>query len=206
MHINHSCVSLSCCLRTHLVQLLSRIDTVTCSQIVTFIVDGTKTQGSMTGAEERDVLFARLFGLTAVIKSGLIVRTSALAKSAAPASALSSYEETVIGLVALGETKSWLRESAWWTIALAIDALVESDVSWKGDAINSTLHQLFVENKPWSPEKVALALKLQNLYPARDWKQLLSPSFKNPDLLSAANLQVVARIVKVRQLTRVRKL
>ncbi|GLB35405.1 putative DNA polymerase phi [Lyophyllum shimeji] len=182
-----------------LTELLSRLDTVTCSQIVTLVMDGTKTQGSMSGQEERDMLFARLFGLTAVIQSGLLVRTGSLATSASSApeaSTLASYEETIRTLLALGEKKSWLRESAWWTISLAVDALEEAEVTWKQDAVQSTLQRLFVDNQNWSPEKVALALKLQTLYPNHDWREVFSPSFKNPDLLHASNLQHVARILK----------
>jgi len=50
--------------------------------IVSIILDSSKTQGSMTGQEERDVLFARLFGLTSVIQSGLLVRQRPLLASA----------------------------------------------------------------------------------------------------------------------------
>ncbi|KAG5652336.1 hypothetical protein H0H81_005357 [Sphagnurus paluster] len=182
-----------------LTELLTRIETVTCTQIVTLIVDGTKTAGSMTGQEERDVLFARLFGLTAVIQSGLVVRSGLLSTSASTAthaSSLSSYDETIKQLLALGEKKSWLRESAWWTIGLAVDSLQVSEVTWKKEAVDVTLNNLFVENKDWSPEKVALALKLQALHPAQDWRKFFAPSFKNPELLHASNLQNLARILK----------
>ncbi|KAF9466352.1 DNA polymerase phi-domain-containing protein [Collybia nuda] len=182
-----------------LTELLSRIETVTCFQIITLIVNETKAQGSITGQEERDILFARLFGITSVIQSGLLVRTGALtasASSAAQASTVTSYEEAITQLLFLGEKKSWLRESAWWTITLAIDALEGSDVNWKDGAIDITLQHLFIENSVWSPEKVALALKLQNLHPDRDWKKYFSPSFKNPDLLNVGNLQNLARILK----------
>jgi DNA polymerase phi len=154
----------------------------------------------MTGQEERDVLFARLFGLNSVMQSGLLVRTGALdtpASSTAQASTLESYHQTIVELLALGEKKSWLRESAWWTIALAIDALNGSDVKWKEDAADFTLQQLFVENKNWSPEKVALCLKLQDLYPNRDWDKFLCPTFKSSDLLHTGNLQLLARVLKV---------
>ena len=173
---------------------------MTCSQIVTLIVDASKSQGSMTGQEERDVLFARLFGLTAVIQAGLLVRTKPLPTSASSAtlpSTLSSYQETITQLLILGDKKSWLRESACWTICLAIDALGESDVSWKTDAVEMTIQSIFLENRNWSPEKVAIALKLQNRYPERDWRDILLPSFKNPDLLSTGNLQSIAGILKV---------
>jgi len=154
----------------------------------------------MSGREERDVLFARLFGTMSVIQSGLAVRTRPLptsASSATLASTLESYDHIIIQLIGLGDQKSWLRESAWFAISLAISALYESEVSWKEDAVEKTLQHLFVENKIWSTEKIALALKLQDLYPGRNWKTLLSPTFRMSDLLSTGNLMIIARILKV---------
>lgn len=182
-----------------LTELLSRIDTVTCSQILNLISESSKHQGSMSGQEERDILFARLFGTISVIQSGLAVRarpSSSSVSSATLASTLESYERIMIELIGLGDQKSWLRESAWFAIGLAVSALYESAVSWKEDAVEKTLHHLFIENKIWSTEKFALALKLQDLYPGRDWKTLLSPTFKMSDLLSTGNLMMVARILK----------
>ena len=178
-------------------KLLSRIDTVTCSQIVQILLDSSKTQGSMTGQEERDVLFARLFGLTSVIQSGLLLRDKSLPSSSTVASDLASFQEVLAQLIALGEKKSWLRESAWWSIGLAVDALTASSVSWKDEAFDATIAAVYSESKLWTPEKVALTLKLQAFCPSREWKQLFSPTFKNPDLLSAGNLSAIARILKV---------
>ncbi|KAJ6546537.1 DNA polymerase phi-domain-containing protein [Mycena vulgaris] len=182
-----------------LTELLSRLDTVTCSQILALVIDATKSQGSMTGQEERDVIFARLFGLTAIIQSGLIVRTKPLpfsASSETSASSVVSFQEAVSNLLALGEKKSWLRESAWWTLGLAIDALTASEVSWKENAFDVTVDCIFGENSAWSPEKVAITLKLQNIHPDRDWRKFLCPAFKNPDLLGNANLLTLGRILK----------
>lgn len=153
----------------------------------------------MTGQEERDLLFARLFGFTSIIHSGLLVRQTPLPNSASTsthASSLAGYQETLSQLILLGERKSWLRESAGWTIALAIDALITSDVGWKDEALEATTQALFDDRKTWTPEKVALALKLQaNI--EKDWQKFLSPIFKGPQLLSSANLTVLARILKV---------
>ncbi|KAJ7905348.1 hypothetical protein B0H14DRAFT_2659931 [Mycena olivaceomarginata] len=182
-----------------LTELLSRLDTVTCSQILALVIDATKSQGSMTGQEERDVIFARLFGLTAIIRSGLIVRTKPLpfsASSETSASSLASFQETVSNLIALGEKKSWLRESAWWSLGLAIDALNASDVPWKDGAFDATVECVFSENAAWSPEKVAITLKLQNIQPDRDWRKIPCPAFKSPDLLANANLQTLGRVLK----------
>ncbi|KAJ7740748.1 DNA polymerase phi-domain-containing protein [Mycena maculata] len=182
-----------------LTELLSRLDTVTCSQILALLTDATKPQGSMTGQEERDVIFARLFGLTAIIQSGLIVRTKPLpfsASSETSASSVASFREAVSNLIALGEKKSWLRESAWWSLGLAIDALNASDVPWKAGALDATAECVFSENTAWSPEKVAITLKLQSINPDRNWRKLLCPTFKTPDLLASTNLLTLGRILK----------
>ncbi|KAJ3845276.1 DNA polymerase phi-domain-containing protein [Lentinula raphanica] len=182
-----------------LTELLSRIDTVTASQIFTLIMDATKSQGSMTGQEERDVLFARLFGMTAIIQSGLIVRTKPLPTSQSSvtlASSFAAYEQILMELLVLGEKKAWLRESAWWALSLAADTLEAAEVSWKDEAVAATVQHAFVENTVWSPEKIALALKLQSAFENLDWRSLVSPTFKNPDLLGTANLQTLALILK----------
>jgi len=156
----------------------------------------------MTGQEERDVLFARLFGLSAVIHSGLLVRQTPL--SASPSSAtnpscLGSYRELVDHLLALGEKKSWLRESAWWTIGHAIDTVVKSSVLWREEALASTLEVVYARNKDlWTPETIAITLKLQPAMPEHNWKKTLTPAFKDADILSSANFSALGRILKVR--------
>ncbi|KAH9842530.1 DNA polymerase phi-domain-containing protein [Rhodofomes roseus] len=179
-----------------LTELLSKIDTVTCSQILALVLDSSKTEGTMTGQEERDMYFARLFGFISVIQSGLLFRETTLPSSSSLVSSLDNYKEAFAELVALGEKKSWLRESAWWAIGLAIEALLASDVSWKDDAVESTVSVLFAEKKAWTPEKIALTLKLQTQLPSRDWQKLLSPTFKSPELLITGNLGTIARILR----------
>jgi DNA polymerase phi len=168
------------------------------------IMDNTKHQGSMKGQEERDILFARLFGISSIIQSGLAVRTTplpSLATSETPASSPECYEQIISSLLSLGDQKSWLRESAWFTINLAVDALYGSDVSWKEKAVDKTLDALFTTHSVWSTEKLALTLKLQDSFPSRDWKSYLSPIFKNTNILSTGNLATVAKILKVGQLS-----
>ena len=153
----------------------------------------------MTGQEERDVLFGRLFGLTAVIQSGLLVRLAPLLSSTSTSSnpsSLAGYKEVLSQLIALGEKKSFLRESAWWTMSLAIDALNSSEVAWKKEAVEFTVQSVLVDHTIWTPEKVAITLKFQCAHPKYDWS-ILSPTFKNTALLSSVNLQTLARILKV---------
>lgn len=172
---------------------------MTCAQVVKLVMDNSKTQGSMTGQEERDVLFARLFGLMSVIQSGLVVRTGSLnvsASSSSQISTLSSYTDVLAELVIIGEKKSWLRESAWFAVLLGVDVLHEANVEWKEEAVDATIRQIFVEYKIWSPEKIALALKMQSLFPEENWSAHFAPTFKNGDILSSTNLPMLAKILK----------
>ena len=178
-------------------KLLSRLDTITCGQIVKLLLDMSKTQGSISGQEERDNLFARLFGITSVIHSGLFVRTGTLPTSSTSASSFESYELVVTTLIALGEKKSWLREGAWWALASAIETLATSDVGWKEEAVRATLDSIFAKGSAWTPEKLALTLRLQALFPEKDWISLLSTVFKSTDILATQNLKLIANILKV---------
>ncbi|KAG1875007.1 DNA polymerase phi-domain-containing protein [Suillus tomentosus] len=183
-----------------LTELLSRLDTVTSAQVISIIVDGSKTQGSMTGQEERDVLFARLFGLATIIHSGLLVRQTPLStspSSATNSSSLESYKELVNHLLVLAEKKSWLRECTWWTIGQAIDAVIKSSVSWKEEALASTLEVVYEREKNiWTPETVAITLKLQPAMPKHDWKKTLAPTFKDSAILASSNFSSLGHILK----------
>jgi DNA polymerase phi len=165
-------------------------------------MDSSRGQGSISGQEERDMLFARLFGFTAVVQSGLLFRTnplpSSMSSDAAPAD-LESYEEYLAELLAVGEKKSWLRESAWWTLILVVDALEQSEVDWKDAAKDVTLSKVFAADVVWSPEKIAMTLKMQAKYPSENWRDFLAPTFKHGNPLHVGNLVPLARILKVRR-------
>ncbi|KAG5221169.1 DNA-directed DNA polymerase [Salix suchowensis] len=62
---------------------------VALTEILSLILDNSKPPTSATGQEERDSLFARLFGLTSVIQSRLLVNTKALSASASSTTAIS---------------------------------------------------------------------------------------------------------------------
>ncbi|KAG9099782.1 hypothetical protein FRC06_004852 [Ceratobasidium sp. 370] len=190
-----------------LTELLTRLNTVDAAGMISSILEASVTSGSMKGQEVRDTLFARLFGLTAVIQSGLLFRSSHLPTSLAssnelgpPASSLSAYQTAVTELVNLGDKKSWLRESAFWAVILAIKLLYSAspEVEWKKEAVEWTLETMYAGDRiaEWTPDKLALTLCLQELDPSQPWKDLLAPTFRNPYILSSSNLPVIARILK----------
>jgi DNA polymerase phi len=178
-------------------QLLSRITTVSCSQIISLVTDASRSQGSVSGQEERDALFAQLFGLTSVVQSGLLLRSSSPSTSSAPAD-LSSFEQWLIELLMVGTKKSWLRESAGWTILLGVSALAQTDVSWRDDARTLLIHQVFVEDKIWTPEKVAILLRCQDEWKGTAWEDAIKGSWKHSNVLHSSNFGTLAKILKVR--------
>lgn len=160
------------------------------------MINASQTKGSMSGQEERDMIFARLFGMTCLIESGLLFRTASLSYD--PEQSFSSkegFEKVIQELISLSEKKSWLRESCWWSIGLAMEKLSRSSVPWKDEATNKAFAFLF--SGSWTPEKVAIALKLQPYFPNEDWATIHSTRFKGSDILTSKNLGALASILKV---------
>lgn len=120
----------------------------------------------MKGSDERDSLFARLFGLTAIIRSGALFGLS---------SGATNFQVLMAQLVELGQAKGWLRESAWWALVGAVQSLLASDVAWKKEAVERVVQEVFQEPS-WNQEKVAVALILEKARPVRfslpkiEWK------------------------------------
>ncbi|CAE6417083.1 unnamed protein product, partial [Rhizoctonia solani] len=189
-----------------LTELLARLNTVDAAGIVSSILEASVTSNAMKGQEIRDTLFARLFGLTAVIQSDLLFRTSRLTTSlSAPnesgpaASTLAAFQTAITELINLGEKKSWLRESSWWSISLALKYLYSTQgLEWKDEAIEWMVETIYRgdQAKEWTPEKLALTLAFQELVPNQSWKDILAPTFRNQALVSSPNLPAIARILK----------
>ena len=177
-------------------KLLYRLNTITCGQIFALILESSQTEGSMNGQEQRDMDFARLFGLTSIIQSGLLFRQDPPAYSSSPASSLEDFQKVLEELIALGEKKSWFRESCWWSIRLALDGLFASSVPWNDQASNCALNALFPSGCEWTPERVGTWLKYH-----RNWGQKasdkLAPKLKTSHLLATANLPTLARVLRV---------
>lgn len=176
---------------------MSIIDSVTCEQVLALLKNASQTSGSMSGQEERDMLFARLFGLKSIAQSGLLTRTKPLRTSSNSSSSLKSFEAFLDELTALGEKKTWLKESCWWTLISVASALHDASVSWKKEAEDVLFTHIYTKDKAWGPEKIGVTLKLQRLYPKQDWQNFVGSYFKSTDVLANANLSVVGRILKV---------
>ncbi|WWD05770.1 hypothetical protein V865_003853 [Kwoniella europaea PYCC6329] len=169
-----------------LTELLSRIQTVTVSQVLSLLIRNSQYTKNMKGSEERDMMFARLFGLTSIIQSNSLYSQAATRED---------FERVVDELVKLGEAKAWMRESAWWTLVGAIQGLLDSQVQWRDQALKDTVEKV-LSGKAWNQEKVALVLLLENNVEDVDWKSYLAPTFKHTPLLNSHNLVTLGRVLK----------
>jgi DNA polymerase phi len=195
-------------------KLLSCTSTVSCAQILTLVLEVSRTTDNQTGQEERDLLFARLCGLASIIHSGLLIRTHPpLPQSASSPSTPVSCEAVLKALRTLARAKSWLAEAAYSAVGSALDFLAaacDEDVPWREEVVRVLLEEEFGETSPaeeraakrevvWTPEKIALALRAQRLWPEREheWRWLWLPTFKPGNIFHHANLVTLARILNV---------
>jgi DNA polymerase phi len=171
--------------------------------MLALVRDASKSTGGMSKQEERDILFARLFGITAMIQSGLVVSQDPLDNSSTAKSSSKSFESVCKELLELGEKKSWLRESCWYALVQAFDALSESDVEWKTEVLDTLIKDIYAKEKKWSPEKVALTLEIRKISCSCGIRSsslkdsICGTVFKNYDLLQKENLPSLAKILKV---------
>jgi len=140
----------------------------------------------MKGSEERDMMFARLFGIIALADSGTLFASTAR---------LEDFVTVVDSLMALGDAKEWLAEAAGWGLLRVAEGLADSSVEWKAEALKVMTDKLY-SNSTWTPEKIALTLSLSAKAPELDWKALVAPTFKHTPLLAPQNLSILGRVLK----------
>ncbi|GAA5968040.1 hypothetical protein JCM11641_003709 [Rhodosporidiobolus odoratus] len=156
------------------------------------LFEQTTSKAGMDSREERDLLFARLMGLHALVRSGVLVRSSAQEGG--------QWQETVQALVGLGNKKTWIREPAYWVVCEALKALLESEASWKDEsttwAVQRLVNDAREKAKGWGPEKVAIVLTLQSYGVDADWSSALAPTFTSASVLSRSSLPALATALK----------
>jgi DNA polymerase phi len=128
---------------------------ITAPQVLSLLVRNSPISKGMKGSEERDMLFARLFGLTVVVQSSALFSAE---------SSISDFDTVLDRLAELGKAKGWLRESAWWGILQAVEMLFASQAAWKEEAVEGLVRRI-KEEKNWNQEKIALVLLLERERP-----------------------------------------
>jgi DNA polymerase phi len=113
----------------------------------------------MKGTDERDGLFARLFGLLALIESGCLFASLQQNKSAKEGAEV--VGRVMACLVELGGKKGWLRESAWWGVLKALEGAIALPEGEGRKMALEKVYEVVRAEGVFSQEKLALVLLLE---------------------------------------------
>ena len=173
---------------------------ITIRHVLPILLTTSQLGSDIKGAEERDLLFARLFGVRSFVASGLIFRSS---------SSLQDWRVLIEETLKLGERKTWLRESAGWVVQSATRELMKlTDVEWRDEGLQAVITAVFPpsleiasksanQQLDWTSEKLALAVMLQEAHIVADWDSLLMPVFADSQILSSSsNIPIICRILR----------
>lgn len=170
-------------------ELLSRLPTVCAHDVLVLLLKHTVARGNLSGQELRDLQFARLFGIFALVRSGLLY---------APTSSLPTFQRAFYILTKVAYYKSWISESCGWVLMQMMLPLASDSASrpvWAAEALDwvascvTTTHSL-------SPETVALTLTLSRIAPELNMGGRLSPPLKHPCILATPNLTMLANVLR----------
>ncbi|KAM0756343.1 hypothetical protein T439DRAFT_345128 [Meredithblackwellia eburnea MCA 4105] len=177
-----------------LTELIARLPIDKSNSVLELILTTSTPPSGADSKEERDLLFARLFGVHAVFRSAIPYRQSTP----------DQFKEAILALHSLSGKKSWIKESAYWVLIEGVKglfALEEADTpSWRKEAGEWLVQRLLVDArekaKGWGPDKVALVLALQKAGVKADYASVLAPTFPSGSLLARASLSQLAQALK----------
>ncbi|PWN40736.1 hypothetical protein IE81DRAFT_204209 [Ceraceosorus guamensis] len=179
-------------------ELIAQLPALGSQDVLRLLLSSCPLEKKQSGAEERNSLFARLFGVLALVRSFALLRESK-AQAQAQAQVEQSVRCCVQVLLDLYATKSWLMEpSAWVAQQLLQQAFQISSAL----ACELTKQMLLgqVEGKSKSttfqgPDRIAILLSVQSLMEKRSYVQCLVP-LTGPTLLSRHNLPALAKLLR----------
>ncbi|KAK4703351.1 DNA polymerase phi, partial [Phenoliferia sp. Uapishka_3] len=180
-----------------LAELLARLPVEQANDVLPLILTSSTPATGHDSREERDLLFARLLGLHAVLRSGVVYRPEATNGE--------TFKDVILALLALSGKKSWIREPAYWVLIEGVRTLLnltgEADVpAWREDIGQWIIQRLLVDSREkargWSPEKISLVLVLQACGVEADYVTVLSPTFPSGNPLARTSLTQLAQALK----------
>lgn len=169
-----------------LTEILSKSHHLSAQPVYSLLISSTENQGGMKASEERDLLLGRLFGIKAIVSSGLIFRSSSDVDSQ-----LKIWNSLVDDLDSLTRKRSWLSESAGWVLTCGMlqNLLAHSEpISWKETALKTLVQKIVLQNNSWNLEKLAMAILLQRYNVTIDWDSILRDILPVPLILSPENM------------------
>ncbi|KAJ2077441.1 DNA-directed DNA polymerase [Coemansia sp. RSA 988] len=158
-----------------LAELLARIECISVKVVLDLLWKSTEATKSMSGQEQRDMRFGRIFGLMAVVQSGILTRKSTTAVE---------LRKMVMELTAIGSKKSYLREIAYATLTAMVPLV--GKLSFRDEAVEMMVSVALDKGVVETPDELLLAMKLRYAFPAYDWAAAL-PQWQGKHMLSAKN-------------------
>lgn len=160
---------------------------LTVASFLTQLADATKISSSMKGKEARSVLFGRLFGLQALVNSGVLLDEKT--------SADEQIRVFFHHLVALAAAKPWIRETAMYTLCQFITSYMDTKIC-SNDTLAVVLQYIDEEGLTFSVEGLAVYLTIPQPLRATIASQVSGGKWKNNDPLSRGNLPTLAKVLK----------
>ncbi|KAJ3393682.1 DNA-directed DNA polymerase [Lobulomyces angularis] len=174
-----------------LTELLSAMEWLHSKTVLDLIETSCVTTGGMKGEEERDVLFGRIFGVMAMIRSGILFRKE------------TTLEDLKRVLKLLSDSlvkKSFLAESCCFLI-LNLIKNINANFEQRDEFVQCCFEAIYFPKKgekieTINTEQLWFALEMQEKYPNLDWKSVLV-NFKNKKIVcSLENVSCVREILK----------
>lgn len=152
------------------------------------LVAATKVSSSMKGKELRSVLFGRLFGLQALVNSEILFNDDV-----SDVELLTLFVRLIVELSA---TKSWLRETAMFTLCQFLNLYLKSSF-YNEEFLVTLLQSISDEGLAFTVEGLAVTLTLPQAVRAKVASQVNATShWKNFDPMTRGNLPTLAKVLK----------
>lgn len=135
---------------TCLSEFMKEVPKVDIQKVLLLLTDTTKVTGSVKGADERDLLFGRLFGYFAIIRSGRLAAESSETK-----------EIMFDGILNMIKSKGWLREVVVEALLLFLNHLCESEDVFIQNYIPKLIPLVSTPIMEMSASQLMLALGLE---------------------------------------------
>ncbi|EEY18920.1 conserved hypothetical protein [Verticillium alfalfae VaMs.102] len=134
----------------------SRYPGLTFDKVLDILHERTKPTGHMTGQEERDFYFGKLFGLDCFVRAGFLDDD------------LDKWDNILQQLLDLADKKVWLRSHCGWVVMQAVPKL-------KADVVASIIQKLKAAKWTKTPEGVGIWLAALETHPELDGQGVENP-------------------------------
>ncbi|KAL7751830.1 DNA-directed DNA polymerase [Sorochytrium milnesiophthora] len=159
-----------------LTELIRLVPVISYKHICSLVDSNIKMEGDMTGEEERDVWLGRIFAMTAVVNSGILLRDAAQVED---------LEDTVKRLAEAATAKEYLGEMV---ISVISDLLQQARVTSLADTAAKSVAAALIKDSIDKPDQLAAAFLVEQVS-AKHLQPAVSSWPNKSTLLHADNLQ-----------------